>query len=147
MKDRFDLRTDAEVVRGLARIAAPVEAAKGTVLFRQGEPVKGVYVINRGRVLLSMSRGTKRMKYRSVGPGYVIGLPATLTGQPYSLTAEALQKVEMGFVPRDQAFAFLEQDPEICIRLIDFLGRELAWIREHKIMLVTRSTRRRRPRK
>lgn len=143
----IDLRTDPEVVQGLAKISTPVEAAKGAVLFRQGDPVKGVFVINRGRILLSMSRGAKRMKYRTVGPGYVIGLPATLTGQPYSLTAEVQQKVEMGFVARDKAFEFLEQDPELCIRLIDFLGRELAWLREHKIMLVMQSTRRRRPRK
>jgi CRP/FNR family cyclic AMP-dependent transcriptional regulator len=145
--NRIDLRTDPEVVAGLERISTPVEASKGTLLFRQGERVKGVYVIKRGRVLLSMSRGTKRMKYRTVGPGYVIGLPATLTGQPYSLTAEVMQKVELGFVPRAEAFQFLENDPELCIRLIDFLGRELAWLREHKIMLVMQSTRRRRPRK
>jgi CRP/FNR family transcriptional regulator len=128
----------------LAKLSTPISAPKGTVLFRQGQPVKGVYVIKRGRVQLSMSHGPKRMKYRTVGPGYVIGLPATLTGQPYSLTAEALQKVEMGYVPREQAFDFLEHDPELCIRLIDFLGRELAWLREEKIMLVMRSTRRRR---
>jgi len=129
----------AHVVRELAEaldaIASSRSCCSGGVLFRQGQPADGVLVVRRGAVRLSASShgGDGRLPYRTVGPGYVLGLPALFSGQPYSLTAEALEECVCGFVDCERALQLVRERLDLCLQAADLLAREVRSLREWQV--------------
>ena len=126
----------AHVVRDLAEaldaIASLRSCRSGAVLFQQGQPAEGVLVVRRGAVRLSASShgDDTKLPYRIVGPGYVLGLPALFSGQPYSLTAEALEECVCGFVDRERALELVRDRLDLCLQAADLLAREVRSLRE-----------------
>lgn len=110
MERDHDVHADAvcQLAGALDAIASSHSCGPGAVLFRQGQPGDGVFVLRRGKVRLSASsHDGARLPYRTVGPGYVLGLPALFSGQPYSPTAEALEECVFGFVDRERALLLM----------------------------------------
>jgi CRP/FNR family cyclic AMP-dependent transcriptional regulator len=129
-----DIYADAvrELARALDAIASSHSCPAGGILFQQGQPGEGVLVMRRGQVRLSACShdGDTRLTYRTVGPGYVLGLPALFSGQPYSLTAEALEECVFGFVDRERALELVRQRHDLCFQAADLLAREVRALRE-----------------
>ncbi|HTZ99752.1 MAG TPA: Crp/Fnr family transcriptional regulator [Candidatus Aquilonibacter sp.] len=74
----------------------------GAVLFVEGQVPRGVYMLCKGRVKLTMNSADGRtLIVRICGPGEILGLHAALTGETYELTAEALQPCQVNFVRRE----------------------------------------------
>jgi CRP-like cAMP-binding protein len=127
---------DANIIRGLAQaldaIANPHSCPPGEILFRQGQPAERVLVVRQGKVRLSawLHDNDERLPYRTVGPGYVLGLPALFSGQPYSLTAEALEACVLGLVDRETALELVRQRQDLCFQAADLLAREVRNLRE-----------------
>src|SRR5450631_3608195 len=64
---------------------------RNTILFAEGKPVRGVYLLCDGRAKLSIcSDSGKRLTLRVAGPGEVLGLGAALSNTRYEITAELL---------------------------------------------------------
>jgi len=136
----FVLQSDsdvyADVVRELAEsldaIASVYTCHAGAILFRQGQPADGVLVVRQGKVRLSAVShdSDPRLPYRTVGPGYVLGLPALFSGQPYSLTAEAVGECVCGFVDRERALELVRKRLDLCFQAADLLAREIRSLRE-----------------
>ena len=126
----------ADVVRELAEaldaIASVYTCSAGAILFRQGQPADGVLVMRQGKVRLSALAhdNDPRLPYRTVGPGYVLGLPALFSGEPYSLTAEAVEECVCGFVDRERALALVHKRLDLCFQAADLLAREIRSLRE-----------------
>lgn len=115
-----------EVRAGMDALAEGQRLPKGTVLFREGEPPRGVWVLRRGRVRLTMHNDSgKVVPYRSVRAGYVLGLPATILDVPYLFTAELLERSELAFIERGQMLQFLRQRSDLCFDVVQQLGGEL----------------------
>src|SRR6476469_2258629 len=85
--------------------------AKGTILFARGDAVSGAFLIRSGQISLGLDYETPVYPARILGPGAIIGLPATVSGNPYSLTARAVEDSELTFVPRDSLLECLKDDP------------------------------------
>ena len=114
----------------LDRKAADLSAPAGTQLFREGEPVRGVYLLRKGQVRLYLSaRNGRSMTYRVVEPPYILGLPATLLHQPYSLSAKVVRDAQLGFVEHGDVMRRLRQRADICMHVLEFLSQEMVWIR------------------
>jgi CRP-like cAMP-binding protein len=112
----------------LAAAGKSENVEKGAVLFRQGEEVRGVYVVKSGRVRLSLvDRGAVSDRY--AGPGSALGLPATMTGNYYSLTAQTLEATEVVFVTRDSVLSLLHRYPEFCFEVVEILAHEVGHMR------------------
>ena len=115
-----------DVRAGMDALAPGKILAKGDILFHQGEPPRGVFILHRGRVRLSMAcAGGKPIPYRTVGAGYVLGLPATILNIPYLFTAEVLQRSEVAFIPRAEMLDFLRRRADLCFDVVQQLGGEL----------------------
>jgi CRP/FNR family transcriptional regulator, cyclic AMP receptor protein len=85
----------------------------GAVLFSERQVSRGVFVLCSGEIKLSMSSiGGKRLILKIAKQGDVIGLIATVTGNPYELTAEALNPCECAFVHRDDFLRFIAKHSE-----------------------------------
>jgi CRP-like cAMP-binding protein len=132
---KIDNDTDATLIRELAQALDAIASARtcqpGAVLFRQGQQGDGVLVLRQGKVRLSapLHEGAK-LSYRTVGPGYVLGLPALFSGQPYSLMAEALEECAFGFVDRERALELVRQRLDLCFQAADLLAQEVRSLRE-----------------
>jgi len=106
-----------------------IREPKGKVLFRQGDDAQGLYLVCSGRVSLGMEQGNSAFPPRIVGPGGVLGLPATVAGSPYSLTAETLDKTELAFVPRELVLKTLATNQELCFEVMQLLSSEISGTR------------------
>ncbi len=114
----------------LKPVATPISVRKGVLLFREGDPVNGLYIVRKGRVRLSIAVGRRSITYRTVGPRYILGLPAIVRQGPYSLTAETLEACEFDFVDTQTAFAYLREHVDVCMEVLKFMGQEVVWIRQ-----------------
>ncbi len=101
-------------------------APRGSVLFAEGRPPRGIYVLCDGRAKLSIcSENGKRLMLRIAGPGEVLGLSASMAGRPYELTAEVLDTSQIAFVRRKELLKFLRDHREACLQVVHLLSQDL----------------------
>lgn len=115
--------------QGLYSMGKLQKAPSGNVLFREGEPVRGLFLLSGGAVRLSLGKSRRTITYRVARPKYILGLPATLLHRPYSLTAEVLEDAEFYFVEWTDAMDYLREHADMCMHVLEFLSHEMVWIR------------------
>jgi CRP/FNR family cyclic AMP-dependent transcriptional regulator len=99
---------------------------RGTILFREGHPARGVFLLCNGRVRLSVcSENGSRMILRVASAGEVLGLSAALAGGCYEITAEALEPVQVAQVRRKDLLHFLHEHREVCLHVVNLLSEDL----------------------
>ena len=99
---------------------------KGALLFAEGEASRGIYLLCEGRAKLSIcSESGRRLMLRVAGPGEVLGLGATLSGEAYEVTAELLESAQVVFVKRKELLKFLRENPLICMEVVRRLSNDL----------------------
>jgi CRP-like cAMP-binding protein len=123
---------DESLLASFRAIAVEIAVPEGSVLFRQGDPVRGIYVVESGRISLTMTESGRHIKYRSVSKGYILGLPATICDQPYSLTAEASEVSLVRFIEQPRVVEFLRGRSDLCLHVVEILGHELTDMRKAK---------------
>jgi CRP-like cAMP-binding protein len=111
------------------RLATIVSKPKGTTLFQRGEQPAGVYLIHSGRISLGLDYENSIYPARILGPGAIVGLPASVSGNPYSLAATVIEDSELAFVPREAVVTCLKKNPIFCFQVMDILSDEIADIR------------------
>jgi CRP-like cAMP-binding protein len=110
--------------------ARRVPEPKGAVLYRRDEPAFGIFLVRKGSISLRLeSEEGKAILDRTVTRDSIVGLPATLSGGRYSLTAETLEESELAFVDRLALIELIKGDPSIGLELIRALGEELLQMR------------------
>ena len=98
---------------------------QGAVLFVEGQMPRGIFVICKGSVKLSInSPGGRTMIVKLAEPGEVLGLSATISGKPYEVTAETIDPCQINFVKRDDFLRFLKEDVDACFKVAEQLGEK-----------------------
>ncbi len=118
----------SELAAELDRAASKVTLRKGTTLFHCGDVLSGIFVIRTGSVTLSVDNENSIYPPRTLGPGEIVGLPATLTGH-YSLTAVVTEDSELGFIPGPTVHQMLEISPRLCMIAMRLMSEEIARVR------------------
>jgi len=118
----------SELAAELDRMASSVSLRKGTALFHSGDRLSGVFIVRKGAVTMSVDGQNSIYPPRTLGPGEIAGLPATLTGH-YSLTAEVAEDSELGFVPGPKVTEILECSPNLCMVAMRLMSEEIARVR------------------
>ncbi len=89
------------------------------VLYVEGQAPRGVYMLCKGRVKLTMnSADGKTLIVRICEPGEILGVQAAISDEPYEVTAEALQPCQVDFVRREDFVKLLHDQPEIAAAAI-----------------------------
>ena len=89
---------------------------KGAVLFVEQETPRGVFILCRGRIKLSMTSSEgKTVILRVVLPGEVLGLHAVVSGHAYQATAETMEPCQVNFIRREDFLRFVNQHTEASI--------------------------------
>jgi CRP/FNR family transcriptional regulator len=119
-----DMSPDA--ILGFDEIKEQSVLGKGALLFAEGRPPRGVYILGEGRAKLSIcSEGGKRIMLRVAGPGEVLGLGATLSGEAYEVTAELMDSAAVIFVKRKDLLKYLRNHPPVCMDVVRRLSDDL----------------------
>jgi CRP/FNR family transcriptional regulator len=110
-------------VQRLAAITSASSYPKGATLFVEGQAPRGVFILCSGRVKLSTSSADGRtLIMRISDAGEVLGLPATVTGKPYELTADVIEPAQANFISRQDFLSFLRENGEVGLRVAQQLG-------------------------
>ena len=124
--DRFFCDLSADALQAFDLIKSVSHYQRGTVLFRQDEIARGIFLLCQGRVKLSViSDSGKRLTLRIVGPGEVLGLSACLSGGPHEVTAEMMDDAQVAMVKRKELLLFLRQHREACLHVVHLLSQDL----------------------
>lgn len=122
-EDRLFCNLPFAAVQALSAITSPAVYPKGATLFVEGQSARGVFVLCSGRVKLSTSSADGRtLILRISESGEVLGLPATVTGKPYELTAEVIEPTQANFIAREDFLRFLREHGEAALRVAQQLG-------------------------
>lgn len=123
-KGLFNDLLSAEL-KTLKQTARELSFPVGHVLFRQGDPGDGIYLVEKGTVeiLADVSGGEERL-LSSLGPGSFFGEMAVMDNQPRSATARVASDCTVSFITSDAMWQVLERSPKLVISLMrEFTGR------------------------
>jgi len=122
MKDRLFCNLSPHALAGLDAISSTATYPKGAILFVEGQEPRGVFVVCNGRVKLSTSSSQgKSLILRIAEQGEVVGLPGSISGKPYEVTAEALEPIQANFIRRDDLLRFLRENGDAALRVAEML--------------------------
>jgi len=116
----------SEALRKLRAMSRNFKYPKGEVIFREGEPAFGFYIICEGKVKLAKhSIKGKKQILKLLGPGEILGEKTMFDREVYTAYAETLEETTLHFIEREPFFAFLKEYPEVALRFIEKLSREI----------------------
>ncbi len=123
-KDRFFRNLPRNLQTELDAISSPTIFRKREILFSEGELARGVFVIGMGSVKLSAGSPDGRSTIvRMAGPLEIVGLPGTMSGKHYEMTAEAAEAVQASFIPRRPFRFFVRAHGEVGLRVAEILSQ------------------------
>jgi len=97
------------------------------VVFYEGHPCLGVYVLCSGKVKLTVSSSSGHRRIVSIaGPGSLIERAGFCEGVLHDVTCEALETSQVCLISREGYLGLLGKDPELAIELLQLVSRETA---------------------
>jgi CRP/FNR family transcriptional regulator, polysaccharide utilization system transcription regulator len=126
----YNFKADDQLTSIILRHSETVHAKAGTTLFREGEKVRGMYLVVSGKVdLLLHSAGLVSMQ-RQAMPGCLLGVPASINHHPYSLTAKVCEEAELRFVSTQELAKLMKAEPTLTMQLVTMLSEEVRAMRK-----------------
>ena len=120
------LKVSSELKASLELAGCKRRHPAAEVLFREDAESVGVFLVCAGKVRMSV-RSLPDLD-RDFAAGSLLGLPATFTGRPYSLTAVTVTASDVLYVPSSEFLELMRERPELCREATDILGREVTFI-------------------
>ena len=103
-----------------------IQYGPGEIIFQEGAPAFGFYLIFEGMVkLVKRSMRAKSQILKIVGPGEILGETTLFDKGSHNAYAKTLDPVVVGFVERGDFFYFLERHPKTIFRVYEKLSEEL----------------------
>jgi len=103
---------------------------KGVLLFVEGQPSRGLYILCSGEAkLYANSAEGQSLTLRVAQRGEVLGLSSLIGDERYPLTAETLCPSQVSFIPRLAFLQFVRANVDVALRVAKHLSMELsqAW--------------------
>jgi CRP/FNR family cyclic AMP-dependent transcriptional regulator len=121
--DRIFCNLPHNALQSLEEIKFTTAYPPGAVLFVEGQLPRGIFVICKGSVKLSINSPSGRtMIVKLAEPGEVLGLSSSISGQPYEVTAETIDPSQINFVKREDFLEFLKDDVNVCFKVAEHLS-------------------------
>ena len=110
----------------LLTIAQPVHLDRGQIVFREGDPCPGIFVVGTGLVrIYKLAPSGKDHTLHLAGPGQTFAEVASLGCFPCPAYAEAVEDAECVLLPDEPVQALLATNHQLCRDLLIGMG---AWI-------------------
>ena len=99
---------------------------RGKVLFAEGEPARGVYILRSGRAAVSISSSEGRIVIlRMAQTGDMLGLNSVLRGFAYDTTVKTVGPCRADFLPRADLLELMGASPAGTQAIMKLLSQEL----------------------
>ena len=106
------------------RVRHSVAFPGGSVIFSEGEPTKGVYLLCKGKVKLSIGGSDgKTLILHIAEPGELLGLSSAVSRRPYQTTAEARENCQMVYISAEDLTRLMRDHNDICLRVAEHLSK------------------------
>jgi CRP-like cAMP-binding protein len=110
----------------LRAMAKTIAYAKGELIFQEGEPAFGFYVMCEGKVKLAKhSPQGKKQILKLLGPSELLGEKTMFDREVYTAYAQTLERTRVNFYQREQFLEFLKHYPAVALKVIEKLSREI----------------------
>ncbi|MFB3815169.1 MAG: Crp/Fnr family transcriptional regulator [Terriglobales bacterium] len=117
--------TDAELAY-LAQRAVPRRFAAGEMIFSEGDPCPGLYVIESGFVKIFKSSPAGREQVLAIdGPGHSIAELPVFDGGSYPASAQAVHDTTLLFVSKQDFNSLCLEHPKVALKVLRVVGRRL----------------------
>jgi CRP/FNR family transcriptional regulator, cyclic AMP receptor protein len=117
---------DEESSLALVARMTPLEAARGDVLFHEGEPGDRLYVVRDGKIKLGRRSNDGRENLLAVlGPGEMFGELSMFDPGPRTATATVVADAELVELGHEELFTWLSDKPTVSQHLLQALARRL----------------------
>lgn len=117
---------EASEIAAFAARATIRRFAAGELLFSEGEPCKGLYVVAAGRVRIFKTSSTGREQVLAIeGAGSSIAELPVFDGGPYPASAAAVDEAQLLFVSRDEFRVCCLEHPEVALKVLQVVGARL----------------------
>jgi CRP/FNR family transcriptional regulator, cyclic AMP receptor protein len=114
----------SEILTELDQMSYAVTYPQQVVLFSEGQPCRGVFLLCSGRAKVSASLAGKPLMLRVAEAGEVLGLSAVFSSATYELTAQTLTPSVVRFVKRDEFIQLLGRSAEALTNVMRALSLE-----------------------
>ena len=91
---------------------------QGKVLFCEGDPADGAYLIKKGRIGISSHMHDREIGLAELGENNIFGEMALIDGQPRSADARTLGDTILGFLPLEKYNRIINERSELSYRLM-----------------------------
>ena len=99
----------------------------GAVLFAEGQAPRGVFIVRRGRVKLSICGSDGRtLILRIVDAGCPLGVAAVVSGRPYEATAETQEPCEVSFLRQCNLLRLMRLHGELALWVTQHISQDYA---------------------
>lgn len=124
--DQYSFHADRKLIDALKKRSQPICCSEGFVLFSQGDAPAGLYIVEKGETALVMKSesGGAVMCFHACA-GSLLGLPAIIGNEPYSLTATAGKGSEVKFVTRNDFEDVIRAEPSLYPYVLQVLAAEV----------------------
>ena len=115
---------------------------RGVLLFVEGQPARGLYILCSGQAKLYVNSAEgQSLTLRLVEHGEVLGLSSLIADERYPVTAETLCPSQVSFIPRLEFLQLMRASPDVALRVAKHLSMELskAW-RQTKMLALAPDT-------
>jgi len=107
----------------VSRFSRHVSYDAHEILFHEGEPSFGFYLICSGRIKLSKRTSSgKKLILQILGPGDLLGTESLFWGDVYDSFAETMAPTTLHFIERHSVLEIMKNHPDIALRLIESLS-------------------------
>ena len=112
----------------LTRIAETRVHKRGELIFSEGDPANGLYMLFTGRAkVFKLSLEGKEQILHIIGPGEPFGEVALFLGAPFPAYAEALEESKTVFFPRAAFVDLIKRDPYLAMNMLAVLSQRLKY--------------------
>ena len=113
-------------LRRLAAHAVVRDFPRGTLVFEEGAPAHGLFVVIEGRVrLIRRSPGGREQVLHAEGPGATLGEVPLLDGGGYVATAVVAEPARLLYLPGEAMLETCRRHPEVALGIIRVLARRV----------------------
>lgn len=126
----YNFKADDKLQAVIHDHSETVHAAPGTILFREGDKARGMFLVVSGKVELLLHSAGLVSLIRQATPGCLLGVPASINHHAYSLTAKVREEAELRFVSTKALAELMRSKPYVTMALVEMLSLEVRNMRQ-----------------
>ena len=104
---------------------------RGTVLFREGDLGREMFIVQQGKVQVRKKVGTTEEVLAELSAGEFFGEMALLIGQDRSATVEVIEDSKLLIISPETFASLLKSDIEIALKMLKKMAARLRALDEH----------------